>query len=129
MSSDTSQKDAQQRQPQPESRSQRTLYRDLIVSIVLVVAGVFAVIVSLTYVYLSHKAEVQSADLTRLTDDHFAAIHQAFLDHQVLCFRDQPRLSAEQQIAFVDALSAVQTASVVYEEEIQQQGEDENLAR
>lgn len=35
------------------------------------------------------------------------------------------RRAAEQQTAFVDALSAVQTASVVYEEEIQQQGEDE----
>ena len=62
MSSDTSPKDVQHQQPQPESRSKRTLYQDLIVSIVLVVAGVFAVIVSLTYVYLSHKAEVQSAD-------------------------------------------------------------------
>ncbi len=43
-------------------RSRRTLYRDLIVSIVLVVAGVFTVVVTLTYGYLSHKAEAQSAE-------------------------------------------------------------------
>ena len=61
MSSDIFQKDAQH-QTRPEGRSPRTLYRGLIVSIVLVVVGVFAVIVSLSYVYLSHKAEVQSAD-------------------------------------------------------------------
>ncbi|HSO19447.1 MAG TPA: PAS domain S-box protein, partial [Desulfosarcina sp.] len=43
-------------------RARRTLYHDLIVSIIVVVAGVFAVIVSLTYGYLSRKAEIQSAD-------------------------------------------------------------------
>ena len=47
---------------QSESPSRRTLYRDLIVSIILVVVAVFVVVVSLAYVYLSHKAEVQSAD-------------------------------------------------------------------
>ena len=50
-------------QPHPASkRSRRTLHRDLIVSIVLVVAGVFAVVVSLAYGYLSHKAKVQSRE-------------------------------------------------------------------
>jgi taurine dioxygenase len=49
-------------------------------------------------------AEVQGADLARLTGEQFAAIHQAFLDHQVLFFRDQPRLSAQQQIAFAERL-------------------------
>jgi PAS domain S-box-containing protein len=41
-------------------RSRRTLYRDLIVSIILVVTGVFAVVVSLMYGYLSYKTQVQS---------------------------------------------------------------------
>ena len=43
-------------------RARRTLHRDLIVSIVLVVAGVFAVVVSLAYGYMAHKAEVQSRE-------------------------------------------------------------------
>ena len=49
--------------------SRRTLYRDLIISIVLVVAVVFAVVVSLAYGYLSHKAKVQtSATLSEFGD-------------------------------------------------------------
>jgi MFS family permease len=55
----------------------------------------------------------------------FAAIMHAGLVVFVGARALRGRRAAEQQIAFVDALSAVQTASVVYEEEIQQQGEDE----
>jgi PAS domain S-box-containing protein len=61
MSAEPSLNDASQQDPQPPRGSQRTLYQDLVVSIVLAVAGVFALVVSLTYVYLSHKADVQSA--------------------------------------------------------------------
>ena len=62
MPSVTSQKDTGQLPPQPERRPDRTLSRDLIVSIILVVAAVFAMVVSFTYVYLSRKAELQSAE-------------------------------------------------------------------
>lgn len=62
MSAEPSHKDASQQPLQPAKHSQRTLYQDLVVSIVLVVVGVFALVVSLTYVYLSHKADVQSAN-------------------------------------------------------------------
>jgi PAS domain S-box-containing protein len=58
----TSENHKNQHRMQSESPSRRTLYRDLIVSIILVVVAVFVVVVSLAYVYLSHKAEVQSAD-------------------------------------------------------------------
>jgi PAS domain-containing protein len=51
---------------QGAARSRRTLYRDLIVSIILVVTGVFAVVLSLTYGYLSYKTQMQSA--AALTD-------------------------------------------------------------
>jgi PAS domain S-box-containing protein len=46
------------------------LYRDLIVSIILVVAGVFFVAASLTYGYLSHKAKVESADTLQEFSDY-----------------------------------------------------------
>jgi methyl-accepting chemotaxis protein len=58
----TSENHKNQHRMQSESPSRRTLYRDLIVSIILVVVAVFVMVVSLAYVYLSHKAEVQSAD-------------------------------------------------------------------
>lgn len=44
-------------------------------------------------------AEVEGVDLKRLDDEGFARIHKAFLDHQLLVFRDQC-LSIEQQRAF-----------------------------
>ena len=40
----------------------RTLSRDLIVSIILVVVGVFAMVVSVTYGYLAYKDKLQSRD-------------------------------------------------------------------
>jgi taurine dioxygenase len=45
-------------------------------------------------------AEILGADLANPTDDTFALIEQALTDHQVVFFRDQPELSADQQIAF-----------------------------
>ncbi len=45
-------------------------------------------------------AEITGIDLSHdLTNDQFAVIHQALLDHLVLCFPDQT-LSADDQIAF-----------------------------
>ncbi len=45
-------------------------------------------------------AEVRSLDLARPLDDKsFAALHAAYLEHQVLVFRDQ-RLTPERQLAF-----------------------------
>ena len=44
-------------------------------------------------------AEIAGADLSKLDDAMFDEIHQAFLDHQVVFFRDQD-ITPEQQIAF-----------------------------
>ena len=44
-------------------------------------------------------AEVGGVDLADLTEDEFAAVDQALLDHQVLFFRDQP-LTDDQHLAF-----------------------------
>ena len=45
-------------------------------------------------------AEITGADLINLSDADFAQIEQAFTDHLVLFFRDQPRLDPDTQIAF-----------------------------
>jgi taurine dioxygenase len=45
-------------------------------------------------------AEIVGADLENLTDAQFEAIEQAFTDHLVLFFRDQPPLSIETHVAF-----------------------------
>ena len=45
-------------------------------------------------------AEISGAHLANLSDGDFAQIEQAFTDHLVLFFRDQPRLEPETQIAF-----------------------------
>jgi len=44
-------------------------------------------------------AEIAGVDLARLDDATFQDIHQAFVDHQVIFFRDQD-ITPEQQIAF-----------------------------
>ena len=58
---------------QPANRqasvSRRTLYQDLIAGIILVVAGVFAVVASLAYVYISHQSRIESVQtLTEFSD-------------------------------------------------------------
>jgi len=63
-------KDTKQISPQPEHHPDRTLSRDLIVSIILVVAAVFAMVVTFTYSYLSHKAELQSAETLKSFSDY-----------------------------------------------------------
>ena len=45
-------------------------------------------------------AEVDGADLQNLTDAQFEQIEQAFTDHLVLFFRDQPALPIEAHVAF-----------------------------
>jgi MFS family permease len=55
----------------------------------------------------------------------FAAIMHVALIVFIVVRTLRGRRAAKHQIAFVDALSAVQTASVVYEEEIQQLGDSE----
>lgn len=45
-------------------------------------------------------AEIEGADLTNIRDDEFDLIHQALTDHQVVFFKDQPRLEPEVQVAF-----------------------------
>ncbi len=67
----TSKKDTEQHPPQPgRRRPGRTLSRDLIVSIILVVAAVFAMVVTFTYSYLSNKAELQSAETLKSFSDY-----------------------------------------------------------
>ncbi len=45
-------------------------------------------------------AEIAGADLEKLTDAQFEEIDRAFTDHQVIFFRDQPKLDPTVQIAF-----------------------------
>ena len=45
-------------------------------------------------------AEIAGADLINLSETEFSEIRQAFTNHSVIFFRDQPALSAEQQMSF-----------------------------
>ena len=47
-------------------------------------------------------AEITGADLENLSDAGFAQIEQAFTEHQVLFFRDQPPLSPEADVVVED---------------------------
>ncbi len=53
-----------------ERRPRRTLSRDLVVSIVLVVTGVLAVVGGLTYVYTSFKANERQSEALEVISDH-----------------------------------------------------------
>ena len=53
-------------------------------------------------------AEISGVDLANLDDDVFAGVHQAFLDHQVLVFRNQS-LTREQHKAFGRRFGELQT--------------------
>ena len=44
-------------------------------------------------------AEISGIDLRNLSNSEFDAVHRAFLDHAVLCFRNQD-LTPDDQIAF-----------------------------
>lgn len=50
-------------------------------------------------------AELSGIDITEA--DNFPAIHQALVDHQVIFFRDQPRLDPDDQIAFARQFGAL----------------------
>lgn len=54
-------------------------------------------------------AEVHGADLSDLSDNAFKALHQAFTDHCVLFFRDQPALDPDVQVAFARRLGPLHT--------------------
>jgi len=56
-------------------------------------------------------AEIDGVDLRALEDSSFAAIHRAWLDHQVLLFRDQA-LSDEDLVAFSRRFGALDEAPV-----------------
>ncbi len=56
-------------------------------------------------------AEIRGADLRRIDDRDFAAIHRAWLDHLVLLFRGQ-RLSDDELIAFSRRFGALDWAPV-----------------
>jgi taurine dioxygenase len=45
-------------------------------------------------------AEIAGADLADFDEEAFAEIREALIDHQVIFFRDQPRLPPEVQVAF-----------------------------
>ena len=56
--------------------------------------------VSITPVHGRFVAEVGGVDLSRpMDDEHFARIHEAYLEHSILVFRGQS-LSNDQHIAF-----------------------------
>jgi taurine dioxygenase len=52
-------------------------------------------------------AEIAGVDLGALDEPGFAEIRRALTDHQVLFFRDQPRLEPEVQIAFAERFGAL----------------------
>lgn len=54
-------------------------------------------------------AEVTGLDLTRISDNEFGALQQAFTRHSVLFFRDQDRLAAEDQVAFAKRFGPLHT--------------------
>lgn len=53
-------------------------------------------------------ASVTGVDIGKINKDQFAEIHQAFLDHQLLVFREQ-QLDAETQIAFSKRFGPIET--------------------
>ncbi|MDH3679690.1 MAG: TauD/TfdA family dioxygenase [Acidimicrobiia bacterium] len=52
-------------------------------------------------------AEIAGADLVQLDDDGFAEIFDAFVEHSVLFFRDQPALTEDQHFAFAERFGEV----------------------
>jgi taurine dioxygenase len=54
-------------------------------------------------------AEVSGVDLVNLNDAAFTAIHEAFVEHSVLVFRDQPQLTPEQQVSFAKRFGPLHT--------------------
>lgn len=54
-------------------------------------------------------AEIRGADLVNLGDAAFGDIRRALIDHSVIFFRDQPRLTPEQQIEFARRFGELHT--------------------
>lgn len=54
-------------------------------------------------------AELSGVDLANLTAEEFAQIRQALVDHQVIFFRDQPRLTPVVQVAFAKKFGDLHT--------------------
>ena len=54
-------------------------------------------------------AEVSGVDLASLSDNEFGALKDAFTQHSVLFFRDQPELAPEVQVEFAKRLGPLHT--------------------
>ena len=54
-------------------------------------------------------AEVSGVDLASLSDNEFGALKDAFTQHSVLFFRDQPKLAPEVQVEFAKRLGPLHT--------------------
>lgn len=57
-------------------------------------------------------AEIRGVDLRSLTEGAFAALHEAFLRHHVLCIRDQ-ELTADQQLIFAERFGKPEVHPIV----------------
>ena len=52
-------------------------------------------------------AEIKGVDVTKITDEEFADLFQAFVDHSVLFLRNQPQMSAEQHRTFAQRFGEI----------------------
>ena len=52
-------------------------------------------------------AEIKGVDVTKITNEEFAGLFQAFTDHSVLFLRNQPQMSAEQHRTFAQRFGEI----------------------